>query len=320
MSKFDPYEHLKIIKNKDGTLTRLMVLPQIPSTGDGDLLPGQTVASKDVTLDTTKNTWLRIFRPAKIPSNNNKITKLPLVIYFHAGGWINFQVSDALNHETMNKLSNEVPAIAVAVNFRLAPETKLPGQYNDALDTLNWVKQQSQDPNGDPWIQQYADFSKVYLYGTSCGANIVLHTALKILDQDTSPLTIAGIILCQPLIGGKKRTRSELKLAADTLFPLPVIDLLWELALPNGTDRDHRYCNPLADEYVKEKMGRLGRCLVIGFGGDPLIDRQQEFVQMLVMKGVVVEARFDDVGFHGIEMVDPRRANAILSFVKEFVV
>ncbi|KAK9068277.1 hypothetical protein SSX86_012388 [Deinandra increscens subsp. villosa] len=320
MSKFDPYEHLKIHKNEDGTLTRLMKFPQIPSTGDGDLLPGQTVASKDVTLDPTKNTWLRIFRPAKLPSDDDKIAKLPLVIYFHAGGWINFHVSDALNHETMTKLSLEIPAIAVAVNFRLAPETKLPGQYDDATDAINWIKKQAADPNGDPWITELADFSRVFLYGTSCGANIVLHTALRVINQDISPLTVAGIILCQPLIGGKKRTKSELKLAADTLFPLPVIDLLWELALPNGTDRDHRFCNPLGDQQVKAKMGKLGRCLVIGFGGDPLIDRQQELVQMMVMQGVVVEARFDDVGFHGIEMVDPRRASAILNFVKEFIV
>ncbi|KAI3829207.1 hypothetical protein L1987_03324 [Smallanthus sonchifolius] len=320
MSKFDPYEHLKIIKNKDGTLTRLMEFPQIPATGDVNPLPGQTVVSKDVTLDPTKHTWLRIFRPVKIPSNDNKIAKLPLIIYFHAGGWINFQVSDALNHETMNKLSGDIPAIAVAVNYRLAPETRLPGQYDDALDALNWIKTQSTDPTGDPWITQFGDFSRVFLYGTSCGANIALHTALRVINQDISPVTIAGIILCQPLIGGRKRTRSELKLAADTLFPLPVIDLLWELALPDGTDRDHRFCNPLADQQVKEKMEKLGRCLVIGFGGDPLIDRQQDLVQQMVMQGAVVEARFDDVGFHGIEMVDPRRASAILGFVKEFIV
>lgn len=319
MSKFDPYEHLKIIKNEDGTLTRLVELPQAPATGDDDLRPGQTVVSKDVTLNATKNTWMRIFRPAKIPSNDNKIARLPLVVYFHAGGWIAFKVSDAIIHESMNKLSYEIPAIAVSVNFRLAPETRLPGQYDDAMDALNWVKTQATDPNGDPWIKEYADFSRVFLYGTSCGANIVLHTALRALDHDLSPLTIAGIILCQPLIGGKKRTKSELKLAADTLFPLPVIDLLWELALPKGTDRDHRFCNPLGDHQVREKMKKLGRCLVIGFGGDPLIDRQQELVQLMVMQGVVVEARFDDVGFHGIEMIDPRRASAILNFVKEFI-
>lgn len=122
----------------------------------------------------------------------------------------------------------------------------------------------------------------------------------------------------QPFIGGKQRTKSELKLATDQYFPLPVIDLLWELSLPVGTDRDHRFCNPLT-ETNKEKLKSIGKCLVIGFGGDPLIDRQQEFVKMLVMRGVLVEAKFDDVGFHNIDMIDPRRASAILSFIKDFV-
>ncbi|XP_071686341.1 probable carboxylesterase 9 [Rutidosis leptorrhynchoides] len=320
MSKFDPYEHLKIIKNEDGTITRLIEFPQTPPTNEGDVLPGQTVVSKDVTLDTTKNTWMRIFRPTKIPSNDNKIAKLPLVVYFHGGTFISFKVSDATNHEAMNKLSDEVPTIVISVNFRLAPETKLPGQYDDAMDTLYWVRNQVKDPNGDTWIKEYADISRVFLYGTSCGANIALHASLRALDHDLSPLTIAGIILIQPLIGGKNLTESELKLAADPLFPLPVIDLVWELALPKGTDRDHRFCNPLGDPQVMEKMKKLGRCLVIGFGGDPLIDRQQDLVQMMVMQGVMVEARFDDVGFHGIELVDPRRASAILNFVKEFII
>ncbi|PWA68198.1 alpha/beta-Hydrolases superfamily protein [Artemisia annua] len=319
MSKFDPYEHLKLVKNDDGTITRLVNFPQVPPTGEGDLQPGQTVVSKDVTLDPTKNTYMRIYRPTKIPSNDNRIARLPLFMYFHAGGWIVFNVSDVMNHEAMNRLSFEIPAIVVAVNYRLAPETRLPGQYDDAMDALNWVKNQAADPNGDSWIKQYVDFSRVFLYGSSCGANIAIHTALRALNHDMSPLTIAGSILCQPLIGGKKRTKSELRLAADTLFPLPVIDLMWELALPKGTDRDHRFCNLLGDEQVKENMKRLGRCLVMGFGGDPLIDRQQDLVQVMVMQGVVVEARFDEVGFHGIDMIDPRRALAILNFIKEFV-
>nr|XP_043630575.1 probable carboxylesterase 9 [Erigeron canadensis] len=320
MSKFDPYEHLKIIKNEDGTLTRLVELLQIPATGEDDVLPGQIVVSKDVTLDANKNTWMRIFRPVKIPSNDNKIARLPLVVYFHSGGFIAFKVSDVMSHEAMNKLSYEAPAITLSVNFRLAPETRLPGQYDDAMDALNWVKTQAMDPNGEPWIKQYVDFSRVFLYGTSCGGNIVLHTTLRALNYNLSPLTIEGIILSQPLIGGKKRTKSELKLAADPLFPLPVIDLVWELALPKGTDRDHRFCNPLGDQQVVEKMKNLGRCLVIGFGGDPLIDRQQDLVQAMVLQGVAVEARFDDVGFHGIEIIDPKRASAILNFVKEFIV
>ncbi|VFQ75710.1 unnamed protein product [Cuscuta campestris] len=311
MSKFDPYEHLKVILNEDGTLTRLMHLPTTPATGES--ASDHAVLSKDVTLSEEKKTWMRIYRPAVCNG------KLPVIIYFRNGSWITFSVANSIVHEGCNKLSGQVPAIVVAVDYRNAPEHRLPSQYEDATDALRWVNEQATERGGDEWLGRYGDFSRCYLYGSSCGANVAYHAALRSLDLDLRGVTLAGVILNQPLFGGKKRTRSELKMATDQYFPLPVIDLLWELALPPGTDRDHRFCNPMVDEASKAKLRRLGKFLVIGFGGDTLIDRQQDFVQMLVMNGAKVEARFDDVGFHGIEMIDPRRAGAIVSFVKDFV-
>ncbi|KAI3449043.1 hypothetical protein Pfo_005708 [Paulownia fortunei] len=317
MSKFDPYDHQNISLNSDGSLTRYIKLPTSAATSEAEAqITGQAVVSKDVTINADKKTWVRIYRPAKLAS----AARLPIILFFHAGGWIQFSVAATIIHENCNRISAEVPAILVAVEFRLAPEHRLPAQYEDAMDAVVWVRNQSSDRiNGDQWIRDYGDITRCYLYGVSCGANIVFNTALRLQEMKPQPLKITGTILNQPLFGGKKRTKSELKLATDPYFPLPVHDLLWELALPIGTDRDHRFCNPFVDGPMKEKVKNLGRCLVIGFGGDPLIDRQQEFVQMLVEQGVQVEARFDDVGFHGIDMIDTRRATAILNFIKEFV-
>ncbi|XP_055815023.1 probable carboxylesterase 9 [Solanum dulcamara] len=320
MSKFDPYEHLNVVLNKDGSLTRLLDFPTTQATGDQDHLPGQAVVSKDITLNEDKKTWMRLYRPSKLPSNDKSIAKLPIIVYLHTGGWIHFSVASTIIHETCNHLCSEVPAIVVALEYGLAPENKLPSQYHDTIDAILWIKNQALDRvNGEKWLREYGDFSRCYLYGVSCGGNIVFNSALKLLDKKLEPLRINGIIMNQPLFGGKMRTKSEMRLATDPFFPLPVIDVLWDLALPKGTDRDHRFCNPMMNGPYREKIKKLGRCLVIGFAGDPLIDRQQEFVQMLVKEGVMVEARFDDVGFHGIEVVDSRRAAAIINFVKEFV-
>ncbi|KAL6980317.1 hypothetical protein U1Q18_021958, partial [Sarracenia purpurea var. burkii] len=106
------------------------------------------------------------------------------------------------------------------------------------------------------------------------------------------------------MISEKRRTKSELKYATDQALPLPAINLYWELALPPGTNRDHRYSNPMVDGPHREKIKSLGRCLVIGFGGDPMVDKQQELVKMLALNGVPVEARFDDIGFHMIDLID----------------
>ncbi|KAK1393210.1 putative carboxylesterase 9 [Heracleum sosnowskyi] len=283
MSKFDPYEHLNVTLNDDGTLTRYLNIPKLPATGEDQILPGQTAVSKDVTLNADNKTWMRIYRPTQLSSNNKK---LPIILFLHAGGWIDLSVANVFCHETCNKMSHEIPAIVIGLEFRLAPEHRLPAQYDDAVETINWVKNQALDPKGDQWLRDYADYSRFYLYGASCGANIAYNAALRILQTKMEPLKIVGLIMNQPFIG--------------------------------GMNRDHRFCNPL-QECDKEKLRSIGRCLVIGFGGDPLIDRQQEFVKMLVMSGVMVEAKFDDVGFHNIDMIDPRRAAAILDFIKEFV-
>ncbi|XP_051129942.1 probable carboxylesterase 9 [Andrographis paniculata] len=313
-SKFDPYEHLNVALNKDGTLTRHRKLPQSPATGESAV--GHAVLSKDVTLNADKKTWMRIYRPAKLQVPG---PKLPIIIYFHPGSWIQMSIADTLLHDNCNRISAEVSAVLVAVEFRLAPEHRLPAQYDDALDAVAWVRDQAGAGAGDKWIKDIGDVRRCYLYGVSCGANIAYNAALRLAEMRPPAVRLAGTILNQPFFGGKKRTKSELKLAADPFFPLPVQDLFWELALPVGADRDHRFCNPFVEAAGREKVRNLGRCLVIGFGGDPLIDRQQEFVQKLVERGVQVEGRFDDVGFHGIDMTQNKWANAILNLIKEFV-
>ena len=138
-------------------------------------------------------------------------------------------------------------------------------------------------------------------------------------QQDLEPLRICGVIMNQPMFSGEKRTASELRFATDQLLPLPVLDMCWELALPKETDRDHRYCNPMAKGPHLDTVKKLGRCLIIGYCGDIMGDRQQELVTMLAKCGVQVEARFDQVGFHNIDMVDPVSSSAVINIIKEFI-
>ena len=86
-------------------------------------------------------------------------------------------------------------------------------------------------------------------------------------------LKIQGLILCQALFGDTKRTGSELMPENNPFIPLCVTstDLMWELALPIGANRDHEYFNPRAGNVVEklDKMREHGwRVLVSGNGGD----------------------------------------------------
>ncbi|XP_007051996.2 PREDICTED: probable carboxylesterase 9 [Theobroma cacao] len=319
MSRFDPYQHLGIRPNPDGTLTRLSNFPN--TEANRAVIPGLPTVSKDVTINDETKVWARIFLPAKLPSNDNTVARLPILMYFHGGGFIFYSAANVLTHQACSALSSEIPAVVISVDHRLAPEQKLPAQYEDAVDTILWVKKQVLDPNGEQWVRDYGDFARCYLGGRGSGGNIAFHAALRALNNDIKPLKINGIFLNQPMFGGKQRLPSELKYATDQVIPLPVLDLLWEFALPKGTDRDHRFCNPTEDvPYMSKVSSIIRRCLVIGFSIDPMFDRIQALVGTLVKYGVQVEAQFDEQGFRDVDLVDFRRSQALLNIIQEFII
>ncbi|KAJ9680846.1 hypothetical protein PVL29_019991 [Vitis rotundifolia] len=313
----DSYKSVGLVPNPDGSLTRSILFPSAAATDETAATDSAVAFSKDVPLNPANNTFLRLFRPRLHPPN----TKLPVILYFHGGGFVMASFSTLAFHETCNSMAAKFPALVLSLEYRLAPEHRLPAAYEDAVEAIMWVRSQAsaEIDGGEPWLREYADISKCFLMGGSAGANIVFHAGVRALDADLGAMKIQGLILNQPYFGGVERTESELRLANDRILPLPGADLLWALSLPDGADRDHEYSNPLAGTSYQEKIGRLQKCMVIGYGGDPLIDRQRRVVEMMKARGVHVVAKFKDGGHHGIEVYDPSHAEAMDNDVKDFI-
>ncbi|KAF6160260.1 hypothetical protein GIB67_019029 [Kingdonia uniflora] len=315
----DPFEHLHVAMNPDGSLNRMVDFPVAPTISEDNVKPGQAYVSKDAPLNPENETWFRMYRPTKIPSNDNNVAKIPIILYFHTGGYILYDADTMFNNEPCGRFTSELPCILLSVNYRLAPEHRLPAAYDDAVELLYWLKQQVLDPNGDKWVRDYADLSRCYLMGCSSGANIAYRTGLCSTDLDIDPVKVSGIILNQPLFGGETRTKSEIRLVDDMVMPMSVMDLMWDLALPVAANRDHEYANPMSQGAYTDKIGKLPKVLIRGFEGDPLLDRQMELVRLLVKNGVQVTAHFGEMGFHCIDFIEPKRHFKMITYMKEFI-
>ena len=127
----------------------------------------------------------------------------------------------------------------------------------------------------------------------------------------------------EPGFTGSERTESELRLANDAHLPTFFIDLIWELSLPIGADRDHEYCNPMAEGESSlswDKIRSLGwRVMVVGCDEDPMIVRQMALVEWLKKLGVEVVGHCDAGGHHTVKLTDPNRAKEYYVILKKFV-
>jgi acetyl esterase/lipase len=87
---------------------------------------------------------------------------LPLVVYFHGGGWL---LGSVESHDTVcRSLANAANAVVLNIGYRCAPEWKFPTAVEDAWAATRWAHANAA-PLG-------ADGARLAVAGDSAGANL----------------------------------------------------------------------------------------------------------------------------------------------------
>ncbi|KAF5748478.1 hypothetical protein HS088_TW04G00432 [Tripterygium wilfordii] len=320
----DLYDYVGLIRHPDGTILRKPAaqFPERAATPD----PNQStdlVLSKDIPVNQAKKTWARVFMPRDaLDSSSSSATTpllLPLIVYFHGGAFTMSSPASFMIHDFCFNIALRLSAVVVSASYRLAPEHRLPAAHDDALEALHWIK-----TSEDDWLKKHADLTKCVVMGTSSGGNIAYHACLRAAANvdDLRPMRIKGLIMHCPGFSGSERTESELRMAHHEYLPAAFFDLVWELALPVGADRDHEYGNPTVNGGSKslEKFKDLDwKVLVTGGDKDPLIDRQIGVAKMMEEKGIKVETRFVAGDDHAEDALDHSKMDLLLHAMKNFV-
>uniref|UniRef100_A0ACD5V675 Uncharacterized protein n=1 Tax=Avena sativa TaxID=4498 RepID=A0ACD5V675_AVESA len=210
---------------KSGRLERPLVMPSVPPGHDA----ATGVVSKDVPL--SPSSFARLYLPPGAGAGK----KLPVMVYFHGGGFVIGSAASAAYHRCLNDLAASCGAVAVSVDYRLAPEHPLPAAYDDSLAALRWVLSAA-----DPWIAEHGDLARVFLAGDSAGGNICHHLAMQ---QDFRG-KLKGIVLIHPWFWGKEPIGEEPRRGNTGGVEEKG---LWEFVCPDAADgADDPRMNPTA--------------------------------------------------------------------------
>ncbi|XP_010689777.2 probable carboxylesterase 7 [Beta vulgaris subsp. vulgaris] len=258
---------------KDGRIERLLKTDSVPPSFD----PKTLVHSKDVTI--SPGLSARIFRPDKFPTTQTN--KLPILIYIHGGAFCLYSAYSSIYHNYINSLVSESGCIAISINYRLAPEHPMPLCYDDSLAATQWVLSHSSESGPEPWLNQWADFDRVFLAGDSAGANIAhdivtrsdkLHwTKHKSASEEslttyklTAGVQFAGVMLVHPFFGDDEPNG------------------LWDYLYPGTTGVLDPRLNPSADPArLRREIGGCKRVLVCVGGKDFLRERGVKYYEIL---------------------------------------
>jgi len=223
---------------EDGTIERLQDSPFVPPTLQD---PTTKVSSKDVVISNNPPISARLYLPNLIQSQNlnlNNNHKLPILVYFHGGGFYFGSAFSQLHQNYFNTFLSVADILVVSVEYRLAPETPLPAAYHDCWEALKWVA-----TNTDPWLLKHGDLERLFVGGDSAGGNIAHNIAMQ-AGAEALPggVKVLGALVSHPYFFGAKPIGSEAVEGHEESVPFRT----WEWIQPSEPGGlDHPLINPL---------------------------------------------------------------------------
>ncbi|KAH7575214.1 hypothetical protein JRO89_XS02G0063900 [Xanthoceras sorbifolium] len=212
---------------------------EFDGSGGSSLMGSETVPeSKDIVYLPEFNLSARLYRPIDAAANQ----KLPLLFYIHGGAFITGSPFDETYHNFLNILVSEANVVAVSIQYRLIDVCPLPCAYNDSWAALKWVASHLNADGPEDWLNQHADFQRVFVSGDSAGANIAHQMAIKLATEEIlEGFSVAGMILCHPFFWGSELLHGETQDWSDNMVEL------WEQMSPTSSGIDDPWLNPAKD-------------------------------------------------------------------------
>ena len=212
---------------------------------------------------------VRLYRPASAAAD----AKLPGLVFAHGGGWVfgNLDSHDVL----CAQLAIEAGIAVFAIDYRLAPEARFPGAFDDVIAGLKWTAE-----NG---ASIGIDTSKLAIGGDSAGGNLAAAAALWARDHNGPKLRLQ--VLAYPVTDAVARTESYRKFHDGYGLNGPTMEWFFDHYTPAKDQRDDWRVSPLR----AKSLAGLPPALVITAGYDPLRDEGRAYAWRLQQEGTLAD-------------------------------
>ena len=212
---------------------------------------------------------VRLYRPDSAAAE----AKLPALVFAHGGGWV---FGNLDSHDVLCAQLAIGAGIAVfAIDYRLAPETRFPGAFDDVVAGLKWVA-----ANG---ASVGIDGSKLAIGGDSAGGNLAAAVALWARDNGGPRLRLQ--MLAYPVTDLVARTESHRQFYDG--YGLNAVTMEWFIDhyTPDKAARGDWRASPLR----AKSLANLPPALVITAGYDVLRDEGRAYAWRLQKEGTVTD-------------------------------
>jgi acetyl esterase len=209
--------------------------------------------------------------PVRIHGRKTPGTARPLILHFHAGAFVSGTLDSG---SAVPALLAEAGAVAVSLDYPLAPGHPFPQAVEAGYRALRWLQSQRQRLGG-------STEAPLFVAGEEAGGNLA--AAVALMARDRQGPALAGQILLSPMLDVCVATASQRRAKAGPVGCRWADG--WHQYLPHAADAVHPYATPGAGM----RLAGLPRTLLLTAQDDPLRDETLAYATRLREAGVQLE-------------------------------
>ncbi|WP_409473767.1 alpha/beta hydrolase [Streptomyces sp. HC307] len=219
---------------------------------------------------------------------------LPVIYHIHGGGMV--LGDNRAGVDVPLAWAEDLDAVLVSVEYRLAPENPYPAAVDDVLAGLLWTAEHAEEIGGDP--------ERIVIAGASAGGGLTAALALLLRDRK-GPQPIGQVLMC-PMLDDRNDTPSAHQMAGLGVWDRTANETGWTALL--GELRGAPGVSPYAAPARAEDLSGLPPAFLDVGSAETFRDEVVTYASRIWQAGGVAELHVWPGGFHGFDGFAPQAA------------